>query len=38
MVVNDVGDDDDSNDVDFPIATTMRIWLERIRSFQIPSH
>ncbi len=37
MVVNDVGDDDDSNHVDSLATTTMRIWLERIRSFQIPS-
>jgi hypothetical protein len=37
MVVNDVGDDDDFNHVDSPATATMRIWLERIKSFQIPS-
>jgi hypothetical protein len=37
MVVNDVGDDNDYNHVDSPIIATMRIHLERIKSFQIPS-
>jgi hypothetical protein len=37
MVVNDVKDDDDFNFVDFHVVATMRIWLKKIESFQIPS-